>query len=69
MCCAEGRGESAEMPVAEDAARGLVAWDVSAVGRLGYLYRSGVDKEGRVAFVLVASRFQVRCCSQFRVWG
>jgi O-acetyl-ADP-ribose deacetylase (regulator of RNase III) len=49
--------------------RRAVTEDVSAVGRLGYLYRSGVDKEGRVAFVLVASRFQVRCCSQFRVWG
>ena len=38
--CAEPRGgarESAEMPVAEDAVWGLVAWDVSAVTGRRYL--------------------------------
>jgi len=31
-----------------------------AVSRLGFLYKSGVDKEGRAVFVLVANRYPAR---------
>lgn len=40
--------------------RRAISEDLSSVSRLGFLYRSGMDKEGRAAFVLVASRYTAR---------
>lgn len=40
--------------------RRAISEDLSAVSRLGFLYRSGVDKEGRAVFVLVANRYPAR---------
>ena len=53
-------GNSANQDAYERYLRRAVSEDLSSVSRLGFLYRTGVDKEGRTVFVLVASRYPAR---------
>jgi O-acetyl-ADP-ribose deacetylase (regulator of RNase III) len=50
-------GNSANQDAYERYLRRAVSEDLSSVSRLAFLYRTGVDKEGRSVFVLVASRY------------
>mmetsp|Transcript_69083 Transcript_69083/g.101237 ORF Transcript_69083/g.101237 Transcript_69083/m.101237 type:complete len:519 (+) Transcript_69083:103-1659(+) len=55
-----GGGSSAADLTYERFLRRAISEDLSSVSRLGFLYKSGVDKEGRAVFVLVANRYPAR---------